>query len=352
MRLRKAKLENFSVFHSEVFDFSPGLNVIIGANASGKSHLMKLLYSVLKSAQDARKTTPQGTESVAAGLNRKLAHVFKPEEDQTGRLVTRKVGRGTAEIRIEHDGGATEFILTTPGNIRLKQSDIPLDGQCIFIPSREVLAMYEGFISAYQDRELSFDETYYDLCVALNRNPLKGRRRNAVQSLIDPLETILGGSVVLEGNRFRVKTAMGNLEAHLLAEGHRKIACLAHLLANGSLLQNSVLFWDEPEANLNPNLVTQMSSMIRRFVANGVQVFLATHDFLLSHEISMAIEFGDTPVIDARFFALQPETQGGGRRTESGRLLSELKTNAILEEFAAHYDREQDRFAASPRASK
>ncbi len=36
--------------------------------------------------------------------------------------------------------------------------------------------MYEGFVAAYSDRELSFDETYYDLCVALSANPIKGKR--------------------------------------------------------------------------------------------------------------------------------------------------------------------------------
>ncbi len=44
----------------------------------------------------------------------------------------------------------------------------------IFLPTREVLAMYEGFAAAYQDRELSFDETYYDACVALGRGALRG----------------------------------------------------------------------------------------------------------------------------------------------------------------------------------
>jgi hypothetical protein len=48
MSVASLTLGEFSVFRDAKFAFSPGLNVLIGANATGKSHVVKLLYSILK----------------------------------------------------------------------------------------------------------------------------------------------------------------------------------------------------------------------------------------------------------------------------------------------------------------
>ncbi|MBK9260639.1 MAG: hypothetical protein IPM54_12555 [Polyangiaceae bacterium] len=86
------------------------------------------------------------------------------------------------------------------------------------LPTREVLAMYEGFIAAYQAREISFDETYYDACIALSQSVLRGPRSEQAQALIAPIEVALGGKVALQGNRFYVVRKDGVMEAHLVAE--------------------------------------------------------------------------------------------------------------------------------------
>ncbi len=48
MKVNSIDLDNFSVFVKAKIDFSHGINVIIGANGTGKSHLMKIIYSILK----------------------------------------------------------------------------------------------------------------------------------------------------------------------------------------------------------------------------------------------------------------------------------------------------------------
>lgn len=45
---------------SEHFEFVPGINVVVGGNDSGKSHLLKLCYTVAKwSADGGRKSLPE-----------------------------------------------------------------------------------------------------------------------------------------------------------------------------------------------------------------------------------------------------------------------------------------------------
>lgn len=84
--------------------------------------------------------------------------------------------------------------------------------------------MYEGFIAAYKARELSFDETYYDACIRLNANPIKGSHRLRADQILSMLQSALGGHVELSDPRFYVKFAgdKARMEAHLVAEGLRK----------------------------------------------------------------------------------------------------------------------------------
>ena len=42
------------MFGEADFEFSPGLNVLIGANGTGKSHVLKLLYSILRPMASVR----------------------------------------------------------------------------------------------------------------------------------------------------------------------------------------------------------------------------------------------------------------------------------------------------------
>jgi len=46
MKINKAHIENFTVFQRQDLEFCPGVNVIIGANGTGKSHLLKILYAM------------------------------------------------------------------------------------------------------------------------------------------------------------------------------------------------------------------------------------------------------------------------------------------------------------------
>jgi len=45
MPLRKLFLKDFTAFDELELEFSPGLNIFIGLNGTGKTHVMKVLYS-------------------------------------------------------------------------------------------------------------------------------------------------------------------------------------------------------------------------------------------------------------------------------------------------------------------
>lgn len=350
--LKRLTLKNFSVFKDAVISFTPGINVFLGANATGKSHAMKVAYALARSAMEhEKKRSPESRRDHVSveKVAEKLVAVFRPEEGRIGRLVRRSRGRGKTSVELEIDGAAISCEVSTQDGVKLKVRGNTSFPSCLFLPAREVLSIYPGFLAAYQNRELAFDETYYDLVLALSASPLRGRRGEEAAALWKPLGEYLRSNVVLQKDSFYVDSEDdGIIEAHLVAEGYRKVAALMHLIANGSLMKNGVLFWDEPEANLNPRLTKVVAEFLFRLAASGVQIIVATHDYLLTNELSLYAEYQTDEARHApiRFFSF---SRGEDRSVtvQPGGTLAEIAANPIMEEFEALYDRERRLFYQS-----
>ena len=65
----------------------------------------------------------------------------------------------------------------------------------------------------------------------------------------------------------------------LEAEGYRKFGLLWKLIRNGLLEPGSILLWDEPEANLTPEMYPVLADVLLELQKNGVQMFIATHSY-------------------------------------------------------------------------
>ncbi|MDP2983851.1 MAG: AAA family ATPase [Candidatus Latescibacter sp.] len=55
--INRLELKNFTAFDELLMDFSPGVNLIIGENGTGKTHILKILYSVLSALKDGRRVS-------------------------------------------------------------------------------------------------------------------------------------------------------------------------------------------------------------------------------------------------------------------------------------------------------
>ncbi|MGL4611259.1 MAG: AAA family ATPase [Trueperaceae bacterium] len=329
--IERLSLKQFTAFEEADFDFSPGINVFIGTNGTGKTHILKILYSILKTFE-----RPQEKTESEFLLADKLKGVFRP--DTLGRLRRRSVGQGRAQISLEYDKKQIDLVITSQDRLELKGKLRLHPEPSLYIPPHEWLAVSEGFAALYQNRELAFDETYFDLSLALDAPLVRGPKLDEIQALLRPMQKALGAKVEKKNGRFYLRTSEATLEAHLASEGFRKLAGLVYLINNGSLSKNSILFWDEPEANLNPKMIMRVVELLKTLMGAGVQIFLATHDYLLSQELSLLSEYDAKEKI--KFFSFDKSKQTSGVVVEQGRILAEISNNPILTEFAAHYDRE------------
>ena len=101
-------------------------------------------------------------------------------------------------------------------------------------------------------------------------------------------------------------------------------------------LDGSVLFWDEPETNLNPKLFGPLIEILLELQRMGVQVFLATHDYVILKEIDLRRKSED----DVLFHSLYRDEDSGEIQCHSTSDYLQIHPNAIAETFADLYNRE------------
>ena len=307
MKLTRLELEQFTAFEHAVFDFAPGVNVLIGENGTGKSHVLRLIYCLSEAVHRTAKESagPVRLDDLVQALTDQLKAVFQPDE------LHHLVRRGAHKAQIHATWSAADqtktldFVLQG-GTATLGPADQATFSLApsTFVPTREVLSIFPGFISSYLRRESAFDRTLYDLCVALDARPLRDPGP-ARAHLIERIEATLGGKVVNDRGQFYLKRADGQLEAPLLAEGLRKLAMLDYLLANGTIESGGFLMWDEPEASLNPELTKLMADITLGLAREDVQIWLATHDYLLTSELELQTRLTADEIA---FFALDRQS--------------------------------------------
>jgi ABC-type multidrug transport system ATPase subunit len=123
----------------------------------------------------------------------------------------------------------------------------------------------------------------------------------------------------------------------------RKLALLWVLIRNGTLLQGSILFWDEPEANLNPRIIKTAVEILLELQRLGVQIFIATHDYVTVKEFDLQTKKKDQVVYHSLFRDLETQQI----RLQSSDSYLRLNSNSIADTFGDLYDQDT-RFSGKP----
>ena len=171
--LKSLSINNLTVFQQADLRLASGLNVIVGENGCGKSHLLKVAYSVMAaSAEEGKKpTASEPTKTVLQKvLAEKLVNVVRPES--LGRLARRKQGRERCELSFEFDEAVLNcsFGFATSSKSEVQINTVPKAWQAkspVFFPTRELLTIYPNFVAVYDNHYLEFEETYRDTCLLL-----------------------------------------------------------------------------------------------------------------------------------------------------------------------------------------
>ena len=332
MALTRIKLEDFTVFDDLDLELSPGINVLVGANGTGKTNLMKACYT----ACDISTTSvpfPAKLVDVFLPSRRLIGHLVKRDRGNKGNNVaTIQIYRDELEVRISFSrrsiGGRSTHI---SGTRRWAESPV----ESVYIPVKEMLANAPGFRSLNARREIHFEAVYADILDRAYLPPLRDRLDPSMRGLAIKLQKAIGGSVRIRNEEFSLNTKRGTFEFTLVSEGFRKLGLLWLLMQNGTLRNDSILFWDEPEANLNPKLFGELMDVLLELQRNKVQVFIATHSYVILKELDLRKKDGDQVVFHALHRSPEDKIVCDTANSYLG-----IHPNAIAEAFSDIFDRE------------
>lgn len=256
MSINRITVKDFGPFDELNVKFSPGLNVILGDNGTGKTFLLKLLYAATATTADQTKD-----------FWRKLAWVFNLGQVRLAHLI--RYGRPSGTLWVGCNGGAAlEITIPSKGKVVVKVEGKWQSGiGSVYIPTEDVLAQAPD---------------YAGILIPALETPAFADFFAVVE-----LEKALGGKVVVEGERFYLKSGKAKLEFAMVSEGIRRLALLWLLVHNGSIQPGSVLFWDLPETGLNNKFKHIIASALAEFASDGVQVIVTTNSLFMLREFEI-----------------------------------------------------------------
>lgn len=251
MSINKIELTNITVFKSLILNASPGINIIIGPNGTGKTHLLKMIYF----AYDGRGYT----------LAKKYIRKYNDKKNYQPSVV------------ITYDKNKTCWIKDDG-----KKSKPKIKKDPIYIPVSEMLSHSKGFLALNSKYKMPFDPTEIDI-ISNAELPETREISKINKSLLEEISKIIDGEVIYENDTFyTIKEEGFKVEFSVEAEGLRKFGLLFKLIRNGLIGDGTILLWDEPEANINPELIPILVDILLKLQKEGVQIFISTHSYNLA----------------------------------------------------------------------
>lgn len=332
--IEACRWQNFGPLADLSWDELGPINLVIGANGCGKTFVLKSLYVAMRTLELHGRGQEQRT--AAQILAEKLYWTFQPEH--IGELVA----KGSQEplsfnALIDGDRFFYSFGSSTKRQIQAPEAtNKPRDSNSIFLPAKEVLSLHHLILQTRErDQLFGFDDTYYDLALALRHGTKGGKNFPEFASSRERLEALLGGKVIYDEDSGKWFYKKGNQRFSIgtAAEGVKKIGILDTLLGNRSLGLNSVIFIDELESALHPHAISTFLEIIASLAMRGIQFFISSHSYFVVKNLHLIAKRNSLSIP-----VLSGELQGW--RTDN--MMNGMPDNSVINEVGALYRQEID----------
>jgi energy-coupling factor transporter ATP-binding protein EcfA2 len=294
-------------------DFCPGVNVLIGGNATGKTTLLKILYWNMKGGKH---------------LEQWIKWQASPKEGD----------RPENYLGMEHIFGHVPFENTM--QIKVKDDCKNDFERFVFIPEKDILEHAKGLLTFITQKQTGFSKIYMD--VLINAQDIPTQKQSGTQQKIGKMIAgIIGGTVHWDkgdGSFYTIKTDGSRIPFASEASGYKKLGFLGLLVSCGQLESGTILFWDEPENSLNPELVPKLVDILLELSRNGVQIFLATHSEILASYFNVNRKDNDSVM----FYSLS-KAENGSIKADKNNRFDLLEPNTLTAEPVKLYERELEK---------
>jgi len=289
-KIKGFELDSFGALPSFHTGQISNINLVIGENGTGKTFLLKALYSAVRSAEEYLRGND--IRSFSDIISEKLRWTF--QVDRLGDIVARS-SKETLSFDLALGEQRISYRFTESAASKVSALYIPEDSRrinSVFIPAKEVLSLYSIILKSREiDRAFGFDDTYYDLAKALRMIPRREEANSRINKLRKSLNEITDGKMDYDetSEKWIYKNKRGQkFSVGATAEGIKKISVIDRLLANGYLGNQSIVFIDELESALHPDAICAFLDVIESLSkAVDMQFFISSHSYFVIKKLSL-----------------------------------------------------------------
>jgi AAA15 family ATPase/GTPase len=355
MAIDRLEIKDFLVFKDDfATDFSPGVNVLIGGNGTGKTTLLKVLYWACEFSSRSI-LEPDGNLRLNRNAETPYRTIFIPNDyfmltqadsghnknfTSTIRLFSNTISDKYPAFDVSVSENLSSIQLHKIGKDTHEKTAFAQwckqKVQSVFIPVTEMLQHSKGFLALERERQIPFDKTQIDILSKAELGETHKITPNA-SKLLDIIKSVIMGEVIYENDTFFILKDDGQkIPFSLEASGFQKFGLLWKLLRNGLLEKGNVLFWDEPEASINPELMSVLVNILLELQRGGVQIFLATHSEILASYFDVKREDSDSVM----FYSLYKDKDDEQIKVDKNEKFGLLEPNFLTTEQVKLYKEE------------
>jgi AAA15 family ATPase/GTPase len=300
MAINRVEIKDFLVFKGEfTADFCPGINVLIGGNATGKTTLIRKIYKEI----------------------RDIYFLSIPTERVRPLPIEISSANADTSERVKLLFNSTEITHT------------------VYIPEKDILEHAKGLLTFIEQKQTGFGPLYRNVLISAQDVPTR-KQSETQKSIGQKIAAIIDGDVHWDkgdGSFYTLKTDGSRIPFANEASGYKKLGFLGLLVSSGQLESGCVLFWDEPENSLNPELISTLVDILLELSRNGVQIFIATHSEILASYFAVNRQNGDNVL----FISLYKE----GKRiiADTSERFDLLEPNNLTAEPVKLYEKELEK---------
>lgn len=308
------EIKNIGPIHEANIDLGK-LNIIGGANSTGKSTSSRLLYCFLFSASKEGKNYYDGMvgaeksqmgDSSSSQINQNekymevMLEIFQSEFDYSP--VDNEYGIGTASFKGEADENNNDFDWTlyvghdeSGTELRQKLDDPLFLGNVVYIDSispLEVMRLEDNMKMPHHFKAL-FDKFRYKSERDVDED-LNSRFSSKIIDLIHGRFEYMEDDLDCNGEGFKFERDNVSFSMKTSSSGLKQIGSIQMLINNNQLVRNDFLIIDEPEVNLHPEWQVRLAELLVLLVHDlNVTVYVNSHSphFIEAIEV-LSVKYG------------------------------------------------------------
>lgn len=316
-------LENFAKINNSNLDIQ-NITVIAGKPGTGKSYIMKILYTLEDALSNATDSSKEILEKIEE-TNKKLPVDFKEIDDEKIKdfseeeakillnllsFLDSKLKNGLGIKKVTNDLTVNEVATNVYKNIlnsifgsmsqissnfKVSYNDTKLtynaevglkvevnpnekhdNKKVIFVETPLILEFYKFIDKTPNKTPYHIESLLKEF--KTNYSFTDEEQDKFIANFIEKSHDIIQGNIESSGDSFIFnKTNDNNYDIINASSGIKSIGLLQYLVTNKALKNGSVLFWEEPEVHLHPTWQLKMIELFIELMKNGVKIIFSTH---------------------------------------------------------------------------